>query len=46
VETQEASTPRHVPVVHGQPPALEPVLHAQAAAPVSRRYLLHRAWLL
>jgi hypothetical protein len=47
VETQQqASTPRRAAVVRGQPAPLEPVLHAQSAAPVSRRYLLHRAWLL
>ena len=46
VETHEASTPPLVQDERTARPALEPVLLARAAAPVSKRYLLHRAWLL
>lgn len=45
-ETHETSTPRLARVERAESPAPQPVLQPQAAAPVSRRYLLHRAWLL
>ena len=46
VETHEASAPPLVQHERAERPALEPVMLARAAAPVSKRYLLHRAWLL
>ena len=46
VETHETSTPPLARVEREEGPSQEPVWLAQAAAPVSRRYLLHRAWLL
>ena len=46
VETHEASAPAVVEGAPGALPRREPVLFAQAPSPVSRRYLLHRAWLL